>query len=343
MNVDVVTFGEAMLRLAPPAFHRIEQAMQFDVRVGGAELNVAVALSRLGCKSRWVSRLTDNPLGYLVRNEARKHGVDTDFILWTPEDRVGLYFFEFGASPRPSSVLYDRAHSAISRIQPGMIDWDQVFQGARLFHCSGITPALSPGAAAVTMDALKAAHAAGCKVSYDLNYRSKLWSAEEAERVQRPMMEYVDILITTEEDTRKVFGIEGDPSVDEGTFSSVSTRTYADVARKLGTAFGFDMVAITLRENRSVWKNTWGAVLWHQDAIIEGPRFEVEIVDRLGGGDSFSAGFIFGLLEKDDPEYALRFGNAFSALAHSIPGDFNYATRQEVESLLKGGGVRVRR
>ena len=342
MSADVVTFGETMVRFSPPDFMRLEQTPSFDARIGGAELNVAVAVSRLGLRTRWVSRLTDNSLGRMVRNEARKHGVDTDFIVWTPEDRVGLYFIEFGASPRPSSVMYDRAHSAISKIEPGMVDWDAVFDGVRLFHCSGITPALSDSAAAVTLDALKAAKKAGCKVSYDLNYRSKLWTAEKAQAVQTPMMEYVDVLISTEEDTKKVFGIAGDVSVDDESFKDVSSETYAIVAQRLAEKFSFEAVAITLRENISVWKNTWGAIAYHDGKIVEGPRFDVEIVDRVGGGDSFSGGFIYGFL-MEGVEYGLQFGNAFSALAHSIPGDFNYSTKDEVEALLKGGGLRIRR
>jgi len=342
MSTDIVTFGEAMVRLSPPNFQRIEQTTSFDARIGGAELNVAVAASRLGLTSRWVSRLTENPLGRMICNEARKHGVDTSAVVWTPEDRTGLYFVEFGASPRPSSVLYDRAGSAISAIAPGMVDWDAVFAGARLFHCSGITPALSDSAAAVTIDALKAAKKAGCGISYDLNYRGKLWSAKKAQAVQTPMMEYVDILISTEEDTKKVFAITGDASVEDDTFKAISSETYGIVAQKLAEKFGFRAVAITLREDISVWRNTWGAVAYADGRIFEGPRFEVEIVDRVGGGDSFSAGFLYGMLTKD-VEYGLQFGNAFSALAHSVPGDFNYCTKEEAEALLKGGNLRIRR
>ncbi|MCX5757725.1 MAG: sugar kinase [Candidatus Hydrogenedentes bacterium] len=340
--MDVVTFGEAMVRLSPPVFQRIEQTNSLDMRIGGAELNVAVAASRLGMKTRWVSRLTKNPLGRMVVNEARKQGVDVEHVVWTPEDRIGLYFVEFGASPRPSSVLYDRAGSAISRIVPGMVDWDAVFAGARLFHCSGITPALSDSAAAVTLDALEAAKRAGCLISYDLNYRAKLWSPEKARAVQTPMMAYVDILISTEEDTKKVFGIQGDAAVDDDSFRAISSETYAVVARKLAETFSLKAVAITLREDISVWRNTWGAVAYADGCVYEGPRFEVEIVDRVGGGDSFSAGFLYGMLT-EGVEYGLRFGNAFSALAHSIPGDFNYSTKEEAETLLKGGNLRIRR
>ncbi len=342
MGVDLVTFGETMVRLSPPDFQRIEQTASLDVKIGGAELNVAVAASRLGLKTRWVSRLTDNPLGHMIRNEARKHGVDTEFVQWTPEGRVGLYFVEFGASPRPSSVLYDRAGSAISQIAPGMINWEAVFQDARHFHCSGITPALSGSAAAATLEALEAAKKGGCTVSYDLNYRGKLWSAEKAREVQTPLMRYVDILISTEEDTKKVFGIEGEISGEKEDFRALSAESYGIVARKLAERFSFQVVAITLRENPSVWRNTWGAVAYHKGVIYEGPRFDLEIVDRVGGGDSFSAGFIYGYLTRD-VQYGLEFGNAFSALAHTIPGDFTYASAGEVEALLKGVSLRIRR
>lgn len=342
MSVDVVTFGEAMLRLSPPNFQRIEQTTSFDTKVGGAELNVAVALSRLGVKSRWVSRLTDNALGRLIANEARKHGVDVEHIVWTRDDRVGLYVVEFGAAPRASAVLYDRAHSAISKIAPGMVDWRAVLAGAKHFHCSGITPALSESAAAVTLQALQTAKDMGCTVSYDLNYRGKLWTPENARQVQTPMMEYVDILFSTEEDTKVVFGITGDVSAEDANFRAVSSEAYGIVAQKLAQKFGFDIVAITLRENPSVWRNTWSAIAYHDGRIYDGPRFEVEVVDRLGGGDAFSAGFLFGWMTKGI-EYGVAFGIAFSAIAHSVPGDFNYCTKEEAEALLKGGGLRIRR
>ena len=205
---DVVTFGEAMIRLSPPHFERLEQANSLDVRIGGGELNVAVGVSRLGLRSTWVSRLPKNALGKLMENRVRQAGVDTSNLVWSADGRVGLYFLEFGAAPRASSVLYDRAQSAISAVKPGEIDWGKVFQGAKWFHTSGITPALSDSAAAVTLEALKAAKQAGVTVSYDLNYRGKLWSPDKAQAVQEPMMEFVDVLITTEEDTKVVFKIK---------------------------------------------------------------------------------------------------------------------------------------
>src|SRR5687767_6855779 len=202
--MELITFGEAMVRLTPPGFQRLEQARSFDAHVGGAELNVAVPAARLGIASRWVSRLPENALGHMIANRAREHGVDVH-IQWATADRAGLYFAELGAAPRASSVLYDRAASAMSRVTPGTIDWPAVFRGARWLHLSGITPALSESAAKVTAEALVAAKTAQLIVSYDLNYRRKLWSAKEARAVQEPLMEHVDVLITTEEDTHVVF------------------------------------------------------------------------------------------------------------------------------------------
>src|SRR5207245_4886992 len=215
---DVVTFGEAMVRLVPPHFERLEQTRSLDVQIGGGELNVAVGTSRLGLKSTWVSRLPKNALGRLLENRVRQTGVDTSHLIWSDEGRVGLYFVEFGAAPRPSSVLYDRPHSAISAIRPGEVDWKRVFTGVKWFHTSGITPALSESAAGVTLEALKAAREAGITVSYDLNYRGKLWPPDKAQAVQEPLMQYVDVLITTEEDTSVVFKIKAADKTEQPGF-----------------------------------------------------------------------------------------------------------------------------
>jgi 2-dehydro-3-deoxygluconokinase len=342
---EVVTFGEAMVRLSPPHFQRLEQTASLDVQVGGGELNVAVGAARLGLESTWVSRLPHNALGRLTANRVRQAGVDTSHLVWASdsEARMGLYFLELGAAPRASAVLYDRRNSAISAIRPGEVDWKKVMEGARWFHTSGITPALSDSAAAVTLEALKAAKQAGLTVSYDLNYRGKLWSPEKARFVQEPMMEHVDILVTTEEDTHVVFKIRAEGKTDEKGFTQVSAESYKEVARRLQEKFHFQAVAITLRENPLVWRNTWTAIAYADDRFYEDVKYELEIVDRLGGGDSFSAGFIYGRLKKNSYEAAVRYGNAFSALKHSMPGDFNWATLAEVESLLKGSSLRVAR
>jgi 2-dehydro-3-deoxygluconokinase len=325
---DIITFGEAMVRLAPPSFRRLEQARSLDVQVGGAELNTAVGLSRLGRTSAWVSRLTDNPLGRLIANHAREAGVSTDHIVWTKEDRVGLYFLEFGAAPRASSVLYDRKGAAIAAIQPGMVDWARVFAGAKWFHVTGITPALSPSAAATTTEALQAAKKANLGTSVDLNYRVKLWTPDEAGRCMGELMRHTDYLVTTEEDIERVFGIKG--------------KDYEEAAALTAKRFPLKAVAITLRENPLVWRNTWTAMVWQDGKVLRTRSYEVEIVDRLGAGDSFAAGLIDGLLE-GDVQKGLDRGVAMSALKHSIPGDFAWVTRDEVESMLKGGGLRISR
>jgi 2-dehydro-3-deoxygluconokinase len=325
---EIVTFGEAMVRLSPPNFRRLEQAQTLDVQVGGAELNVAVALARIGRTSAWVSRLTDNPLGRLIANRAREAGVDTSHVLFTKGDRVGLYFLEFGAAPRASSVLYDRKDAAISHVAPGMVPWAKVFANAKWFHVTGITPALSQTAAEATREALQTARATGLRTSIDLNYRNKLWSPADAGRWMREFMKLCNVLITTEEDVDKVFGIKG--------------TDYADVARKLTQEFPLDTVAITLRDNPLVWRNSWTAIAYSSGQVFKTRSYEVEIVDRLGAGDSFAAGLIHGLLD-NDLKKGLDFGVALSAIKHTIPGDFAWITRDEVEALLQGGGLRISR
>jgi 2-dehydro-3-deoxygluconokinase len=337
---DIVTFGEAMVRLSPPNFQRLEQTASLDVQIGGAEYSVACAAARLGLKSAWVSRLPENPLGRRVANKAKEHGVDTSSVVWAKEGRVGIYFFEFGAAPRPSSVLYDRSPSAIAQIRPGEVDWKKVFAGAKWFHVSGITPALSETSAQVTAESIAAAKSAGVKVSYDLNYRKKLWSPEQARKVQEPLLQGVDLLLTNEEDPKVLFGIDAG---QDASFKTVSVDAFRAIATKLQDRFGAKRVAITLRENPSVWKNFWSAVALEAGKFHEGPRYELEIVDRLGGGDSFTAGMLYGLAAKESLEYGLTFGLAFSALKHSNPGDLNWSTREEVEELMKGGSVRVSR
>jgi 2-dehydro-3-deoxygluconokinase len=326
---DVVTFGEAMVRLSPPNFQRLEQTRSLDVNIGGAELNVAVGVTRFGMKSAWVSRLPKNGLGYMIRDRAQEFGVDCSHVVWSDKGRAGIYFVEFGASPRASSVLYDRAHSAISMIQPGEVDWAKIFSGSTHFHMSGITPALSASASETTAEALKAAKKAGCTVSYDLNYRKKLWTPADAKRIQEPLMADVDILITTEEDTHVVFGIK--------------EKNYEAVAEKLAKAFKFKVVAITLREDLSVLKNNWTAIAYQDGKLFKDRTYEVEIVDRVGAGDSFTAGFLYAWIKDKNVEQGVRYGNAFAALKHTLPGDFNWNTLEEVEGQLKGAGLRISR
>ena len=326
---DVVTFGEAMVRLSPPHFQRLEQTRSLEVNVGGAELNVAVGVTRFGMKSAWVSKLPKNGVGYLIRDRAREFGVDCSHVVWSDKGRAGLYFVEFGASPRASSVLYDRANSAISMIQTGEVDWAKIFTGSKHFHMSGITPALSTSASETTVEALKAAKKAGCTISYDLNYRKKLWTPADAKKIQEPMMGDVDILITNEEDTNVVFGIK--------------EKDYEAVAEKLAKTFNFKIVAITLREDLSVLRNNWTAIAYQDGKIFKDRKYEVEIVDRVGAGDSFTAGFLYGWLKEKDIGKGVQYGNAFAALKHTVPGDFNWNTLEEVEAQLKGAGLRISR
>ena len=326
MGYDLVTFGESMIRLSPPHFQRLEQTTSLDVQVGGAELNVAVAAQRLGLKTAYVTRLTTNPLGRMIANKAREQGVDTSYILWTPDDRVGVYFTEFGAAPRPNSVLYDRRDSAIAHIRPGMVDWGTVLPGAAWFHTSGITPALSQSAAEAALEAVKAAKASSLTVSIDLNYRARLWTEEKARVVMTGLMEYTDVLITTEEDTERVFGIKG--------------RDYDEVAAALASRFDFDVVVITLRETPSVWRNAWSAIALAKGEIHRSPVFDLELVDRVGAGDSFAGGFIAGQM-KGGPALGVRYGTAVSALKQTNPGDVCWVTLEEVERVLGGGNLRI--
>jgi 2-dehydro-3-deoxygluconokinase len=327
-RIDLVTFGEALLRLSPPNHERIEQACTLDVRVGGSEFNTAIAAACLGLRSRFVTRLARNPLGRLVRNKAREHGVDTSHVVWTDADRVGSYYVEFGASPRANAVVYDRAFSAASRIEPGEIDWASAFDGARVFHTSGITAALSETAAAATLEAVRIAHEAGLTVSIDLNYRARLWSEDEARKVMTEIIRYADILLTTEEDTARVFGIKED--------------SYDRVARRLAEMFDLSVVAITLREMPSVWRNAWTAIAYEAatDTIHRGPAFDIEVVDRVGSGDSFAGGFLYGFL-REDIAAGVRYGVGISALKQTMPGDVVFVTREEVDRVLRGGGLRI--
>ncbi len=325
---DVVTFGEVMVRLAPPHFQRIEQARTFDVEIGGAELNTAVGLVRLGRSVEWVSVLPANPLGEVVRNRAREVGVGTGCVRMSPEGRCGLYFLEFGAAPRAGSILYDRKDSSIALAKPGDFDWPAIFVGARWFHVTGITAALGDGCAALTLEALKSAHDGGLGTSLDLNYRSKLWSVADAGRTLGELLPYVDLLIASTGDAEQLFGITG--------------SNFADVAKQFTERFGVQFVAGVVRETPLVWRNRFGAVGYSAGNLHETVSYEVEIVDRLGAGDGFAAGVIHGLLDGDFAK-GLHYGAALGALKHTVPGDLPFVTLEEVEAVLAGQGLRIRR
>ncbi len=326
---DLITFGEAMIRMSPPDFKRLEQTTTLDLNIGGAELNVAVGVSRLGLKSAWVSRLPDNPLGRMIANKARELGVDVSPVIWDEDGRAGLYFLEFGAAPRSTSVVYDRADSSFCNVQPGEIDWEEILDSSKCLHLTGITPAVSKSAAAVTLEALRAAKAAGCKVSLDLNYRAKLWRPEEANQTLLPMMDLVDILITTKGDTRTILGIEAEN--DE------------TLAKQLLDKFPIETVAVSYREGGSVWQCLFSAIAVNRDSTFTTRTFDIEIVDQVGRGDSFAAGFLYGLIGENNVQAGLDYGVAFAALKHSFPGDFNWCTKAEVDALLAGSRPGVQR
>ena len=329
----VVTFGEIMMRLATPGRLRFSQAKELQLTYGGGEANVAVSLANFGLEARFVTRLPKNPFGDGAISVLRGHGVDTSFIKRGGE-RIGIYFLETGASQRPSVVVYDRANSAISQVGPGEFDWAAIFKGADWFHFTGITPALGQSVAEVTEEACRAAKEAGLTVSCDLNYRKKLWTPAQAQATMARLMEWVDVAIGNEEDAEKVFGISAEGS--DVTRANVSAAGYERVARTLAERFKLKTVAITLRESRNADENGWSAVLLHEGELFQSRAYDVHIVDRVGGGDSFAGGLIYGLLAGKTAQEALEFAVAASCLKHSISGDFNLVTVAEVENLLGG-------
>ena len=331
----VVTFGELMLRLSPEGYERIVQANKFNVTFGGGEANVAVSLSNFGFDASFVSKIPEGEIGQAAVNSLRRFGVDTTGIV-RGGDRLGIYFLEKGASQRPSKVIYDRAHSAISESTPEDFDWNRLLDGVKWFHFTGITPALSDSAASVCLEAVKAAKSKGITVSCDLNYRKKLWTREKAGRIMGELCKYVDVLIANEEDASDVFGIKSEgTSVTTGV---VNTEGYKEVARKLRDRFGFKYVAITLRTSISASDNKWAAMLYDSEDFYLSKSYKVHIVDRVGGGDSFGAGLIYSLLKGKSGQEAIEFATAASCLKHSIEGDFNMVSADEVEKLAGGDG-----
>ncbi len=329
----IVTFGELMLRLSPPAGNRLGQSKTLDVHFGGAEANAAVALANFGMDSRFVTALSNNDIGVSALSVLRKYGVDTRFI-HRSEHRMGVYYLEHGSGPRPSKVIYDRSFSSFSHLKPGDIDWQRVFENADWFHWTGITPALSGSLAELLQEGLDAAKKLGIKVSADLNYRKKLWSQEEARSCLTPLMRYVDVLIGNEEDPIQVFGlIPEDSYVEKG---HINVEGYKDLAKSLVSEFGFEKVAITLRESVSASENFWSAVLFDGDKFYQGPRHHVWIVDRVGTGDAFAGGLIYSLLKGKTEKDALAFGIAAACLKHSVMGDFSLASVEEVEAFAEG-------
>lgn len=335
----VITFGEIMLRLSTPGYLRFGQAKQFDATFGGGEANVAVSLANYGIDAGFVTRLPANDIAKACVKDLRSYGVDTTGIVYGG-DRLGIYFLETGAVSRPSKVVYDRAGSSIATIGPGMIDWEKVFEGADWFHWTGITPAISQGAADVCLEAIRAANRLGVTVSCDLNYRKNLWKyGKTASEVMPALVEGSDVILGNEEDADKVFGIKPEGFDVTSTGGAIDQKRFQSVGEQLMKRFPrAKKVIITLRGSINANHNTWGGVLWDGKTLYQSPRYDItHIVDRVGGGDSFMGGLIYGLLTyTSDDQKALNFAVAASCLKHTIFGDYNQVSVAEVENLMKG-------
>lgn len=333
MGKKIVTLGEIMLRLSTPGNTRFIQSDSFDVVYGGGEANVAVSCANYGHDAYFVTKLPEHEIGQSAVNALRRYGVKTDYIA-RGGDRVGIYYLETGASMRPSKVIYDRAHSAIAEAGPQDFDFDEIMKGADWFHWSGITPAISDNAARLVALACEAAKRQGVTVSVDLNFRKKLWTKEKAQSVMRPLMKFVDVCIGNEEDAEMCLGFKPEADVTGG---KTDAGGYKDIFKAMAAEFGFKYVATTLRESYSATHNGWKAMIYDGKEFYESKRYDIDpIIDRVGGGDSFSGGLIHGLLTKSTQGEALEFAVAASALKHTINGDFNFVSAQEVEALAGG-------
>jgi 2-dehydro-3-deoxygluconokinase len=348
MPFDLVTFGEAMIRLTSPGHMRLEQARVLEMSVGGAEWNVAANVARMGLAAAWVSRLVDNWTGRLIAAESRRHGVDVSAVQWVPFDGVGrvrngFYHLEIGAGPRASAVTYDRGHSAISLMTPGMIDWSKVLAGSRWLHVSGVTPSLSEGLAEVVVVAFETAGRLGVRTSYDLNYRGKLWKPDKAQAVTARIMPHVQVLIGNEEDFDKCLGLSS--GAGGGDYSQLDPEGYKQTARQVVKQYpNVQVVGTTLRNAKTGLLNDWRTLVFdgrgfHLSRVYE----NLELVDRVGGGDSFSSAIIHGLLNGTPLDQANELAAAYSALAHTFPGDVNWATLDEARKAMAGGSARISR
>jgi 2-dehydro-3-deoxygluconokinase len=348
---DLLSLGECMIRLSPPGHGRIEFSPTLEVWVGGGEYNVAYALARLGQRTGFLSRLVDNPVGRIVVNHARSVGVDVSNVIMAKydgvgrADRIGLNFTEVGTGVRASVTMYDRGHSAASNMKPGMIDFGKVFkeQGARWLHTGGIFAALGDGCAAVCKEAIIAAKESGTIVSYDLNFRSKLWSSQKAQQVTKEIVPHLDCLIGNEEDFQKVLGFEVEGADDS--LSALDTRAYKKMVEKVVKAYpNIKVVGTTLREVKSGLVNNWSAILWSEGTFYESRRYDgLEIEDRVGGGDGFSSGFAYGFLTGMSPQECVDLGAAHGALLQTTRGDSSQIDLEELTHVFKGGSARIKR
>ncbi len=335
MAQKVVTLGEIMLRLSTPDYKRFVQSDTFDITYGGGEANVSAALCNYGLQGTFVSKIPNNPIGQAAINHLRRYGVDTQFIVRGGE-RLGIYFLETGASMRASQVIYDRANASIADATASEYDFDKIFEDAEWFHTTGITPALSEKAAELTLAALKAAKAKGITTSIDLNFRKKLWTKEKAREVMTQICHYVDVCIGNEEDADLCLGFKAvDTDVTKG---ELNLDGYKDVFKQMKDKFGFKFIASSLRESYSASDNGWSALVYDGTEFYHTKEYKVRIIDRVGSGDSFASGLIYGLVTGMPMRDAAEFGVAASALKHTIPGDLNHATLAEVKDLVKGDG-----
>ena len=335
MKMKVITFGEIMLRLEPEGYNRFLQADKYLATYGGGEANVAVSLANYGIDAAFVTKLPKHEIGQSAVNSLRKFGVDTSYIARGGE-RVGIYFLEKGASQRPSKVIYDRAGSSIATAKSEDFDWDKIFEGVDWFHFTGITPALNPTLADICIEACKAAAARNITISCDLNYRKKLWTKEEAGKTMDALCKYVNVCIANEEDAADVFNIRAEGT--DVTGGKVNHEGYKEVAAKLQERFGFKTVAITLRTSISANDNQWAAMLYENGEYYFSKSYNMHIVDRVGGGDSFGGGLIYASLQNMDSQKKIEFAVAASCLKHSIEGDFNMVSVDEVLKLAEGDG-----
>jgi 2-dehydro-3-deoxygluconokinase len=348
---DLVALGECMIRLSPPGHQRIELTPYFEAYAGGGEYNVAYALARYGLRTAWISRLVDNPLGHLIRNHACTSGMNLSEVIWVPydgsgrSDRIGLNFTEVGIGVRGSVTLYDRGHTAIAHMKPGDVDWKRIFQKrkARWFHTGGILTALSDSCAEVAYESMKAAHKAGSIVSYDLNFRSKLWSSKKAIEVTKRLIPLIDVLIGNEEDFQKVLGFEVEGTDDS--LQQLPIEGYRKMVRQVVRTYPhIKAVGTTLREVVSGLVNNWSAILYYDGKFYQSLRYEkLEIEDRVGGGDGFCSGFIYGLLNGMTPQECVEMGAAHGALLQTTRGDTSMVTLEEIKHVMGGGSARIKR
>jgi 2-dehydro-3-deoxygluconokinase len=348
---DLLSLGECMIRLSPPGHQRIELTPVFEAYAGGGEYNVSYALARYGMRTGWVSRLVDNPLGHFIRNRAQASGMDLSEVLWVPydgsgrADRIGFNFTEVGMGVRASVSLYDRGHTAIAHMKPGDVDWKRIFgkRKVRWFHTGGIFSALSESCSDVALESMKAAHEEGVVVSYDLNFRSKLWSSKKAIEVTKKLAPYIDVLIGNEEDFQKVLGFEVE-GTDES-LKELPVEGYKKMVEKVVKAYpNIHAVGTTLREVVSGLVNNWSAIMYYSGTFYESRKYKnLEIEDRVGGGDGFCSGFVYGLLHGMSPQECVELGTAHGALLQTTRGDTSMVTMEETMHVMKGGSARIKR